>query len=57
MGNVSQGAATLIGMDSLLLETCIKFPFLPMVPQGGGGVGSGEGRLMGGLRFPWITGT
>ena len=41
MGNVSQGAATLAGMDSLLLEACIKFPFLPMVPEGGGGVDGG----------------
>ena len=50
MGNVSQDAATLAGMDSLLLETCIKFPFLPMVPQGGRGCGVGGGEVDGGLK-------
>ena len=51
MGNVSQGAATLAGMDSLLLETCIKFPFLPMVPQGRRGDGGCRGgEVDGGLK-------
>ena len=45
MGNVSQGAATLAGMDSLLLETCIKFPFYQWSHGGGPG-----GELGGGLK-------
>ena len=48
MGNVSQDAATLAGMDSLLLETCIKFPSYQW--SRGGGPGGGGGVLMGGLK-------